>query len=239
MTTVATTTKEEPKYRSIIIDTLNQLMNDHHTKLMKDKERGATYDEWRDFGVELLDMYDWIKSLPNVIPIQVLGYEATGKTVGGSYLNPDETVWLNVDKKPLTFANARKMYPVDNSRKNYALVTGYDDIKNRIKQIGTKSKDPLIVFMLGHIEDYKAKDNKTRQRLKVLGKMATKYNIEGALSHTYYTDVDETKKWNDPSRYRLRTVSQNDTARSPMGMWDSEFIPNNYQLIVNKILADY
>ena len=63
--TEGTVVKEEPKYRSIIIDTLNQLMNDHHTKLMRDKERGATYVEWRDFGVELLDMYDWIKSLPN------------------------------------------------------------------------------------------------------------------------------------------------------------------------------
>ena len=230
---------EEKKYRIIIVDTINQLMNDHHVKLMKDKDRGATYDEWRDFGVELLDLYNFIKSLPNVVPIQILGYEASGKTVGGSFLNPDETVWLNIDKKPLTFAGARSMYPVDNSRKNYSVVTGYDDVKKVITTIAAKAKDPLIIFMLGHVEDFKDKKGNLRQRLKCLGKLATKYNIEGALSHSYYTDIDETKKNTDPARYRLRTVSENDTARSPMGLWKDEFIQNNYQLIVDTILEDY
>jgi hypothetical protein len=225
------------KYRSIIIDTINQLMNDQHIALMEAKNRGATYDEWRDFGVDLLDLYSFIKSLPNTVPIQILGYEGSGKTVGGSFLNPDETYWLNIDKKPLTFANARKMYSVE--KKNYAIPTGYKEVKDAIKAIHSVSKVPLIVFMLGHVEDYKAKGDVTRQRLKVLGKMATKYNIEGALSHTYYTHVDPELKNTDPKRYLLRTVSDNDTARSPMGMWETEFIPNNLQLIVDKVVADF
>lgn len=225
------------RIRNIVIDTINQLMNDQHIALMEAKGRGATYDEWRDFGVDLLDLYNYIKSLPNVVPIQILGYEGSGKTVGTSFLNPEETYYLNIDKKPLTFAGARKMYSVE--KKNYAVVTGYKDVKEAIKQISTIAKQPLIIYMLGHIEDYKTKGDVVRQRLKVLGKMATKYNIEGALSHTYYTHIDEDKKNMDSSRYLLRTVSQNDTARSPMGMWDSEFIPNNLQLITDAVIKDW
>jgi hypothetical protein len=211
-------------------------MNDEHLNLMEQKKRGATYDEWRDFGVNLLGLYDFIKSLPNVIPVQILGYEGSGKTVGGSFLNPEETYWLNVDKKPLSFSGARAKYNID--KKNYAVPTGYKAIEEAIKAIHGKAKTPLIVYMLGHIEDYKGKGIE-RQRLKVLGKMATKYNIEGALSHSYYTVVDESCKPTDPARYKLRTVSINDTARSPMGMWESELIPNNLQLITDAIIKDW
>lgn len=225
------------KYRTVIVDTVNQLMNDQHVALMEAKNRGATYDEWRDFGVDVLDLYHFIKSLPNTIPIQILGYEGTGKTVGGSFLNPEETYWLNIDKKPLTFKGARQMYSAD--KKNYAVPTGYKEVKDAIKAIHSVSKTPLVVFILGHIEDYKAKGDVVRQRLKTLGKLASKYNIEGALSHSYYTHVDEDLKHLDPNRYQLRTVSVNDTARSPMGMWETEFIPNNLQLIVDKVVADF
>jgi hypothetical protein len=226
----------EKKYRVAIIDTINQLMNDLHIKLMEEKGRGATHDEWRDFGVDVLDLYNFIKSLPNTIPVGILGYEGSGKTVGGSFLNPDETYWLNIDKKPLTFIGGKQKYNRD--KKNYKVITGYKECKETLTAIHANSKEPLIVFIMGHIEDYKAK-GVDRQRLKVIGKMATKYNIEGALSHTYYTYVDEEKKHTDPARYQLRTVSVNDTARSPMGMWETEFIPNNLQLIVDAILKDY
>ena len=226
----------EKKYRVAIIDTINQLQADVHLDLMEKKNRGATYDEWRDFGVELLDLYNYIKSLPNTIPVAILGFEGSGKTVGGSFLNPDETYWLNIDKKPLTFIGARQKY--SREKKNYKIITGYKECKETIAAIHANSKDPLIIFMMGHIEDYKSKGT-DRQRLKVLGKMATKYNIEGALSHTYYTHIDEDKKATDPERYKLRTLSMNDTARSPMGMFETEHIPNNLQLIVDAILKDY
>lgn len=225
------------KIRTVVIDTINQLMNDQHIALMEQKNRGANYDEWRDFAVDILDLYSFIKKLPNAVPIQVLGYEGSGKTVGGSFLNPEETVWFNVDKKPLSFVGARKLYNAAN--KNYLEPSSYKEVKDTLKLIHDVSKKPLIVFMLGHVEDYKAKDDKIRQRLKVIGKLANKYNIEGALSHCYYTHVDEDLKHTDPERYKLRTVSVNDTARSPMGMWDSEFIPNNLQAIVDKVVADF
>lgn len=225
------------KFRTVVIDTINQAQNDLYIKLLKDKKRGATFDDWRDFGVEILDLYAFIKSLPNTIPIQILGYEATGKTVGGRFLNPEETAWLNVDKKPLTFVGGRKMY--SREKKNYDEPSSYADIEKALTEIHKASKKPLVVFILGHIEDYKNKDNEMRQRLKILGKMANKHNIEGALSHCYYTHVDDTLKLTDPMRYQLRTIANKDTARSPMGMWESEVIPNNLQLIVDKVVADF
>jgi hypothetical protein len=231
--------KNKQGYRSVIIDTINQIQNDLYIELLKNKGK-ATFDDWKDFGVEILDLYKFIKSLPNTVPVQVLGYEGTGKTVGGSFLDPSETVWLNADKKPLTFFGARQKYPTDNSKKNYKLVTGYDDVKTQLLAISGKSKEPLIVFILGHLEDYKSEGSIIRQRLKVLGKQATKQNIEGALSHTYYTYIDPLLDQMNPERYKLTTVnSGTNTARSPQGYWDSSTIPNNYQLIVDKILADW
>lgn len=229
--------KNEPKYRSIMLDTLNQLMMDKHTELMEAKGRGATYDEWRDFGVDIQSLYTFLKSLSNTVLVQILGKEGTGKTVGGSFLDPDENYWLNIDKKPLTFTKARQMYSTE--KKNYAVVTGYEKVREAVTQIHNKAKSPLIIFVTGHIEDYKDKNGEIASRLKTLGKQATKYNIEGAVAHTYYTYVDRSKKALDPTRYMLSAFENRDTARSPMGMWETEFIPNNLQLIVDKIVADW
>ena len=130
------------------------------------------------------------------------------------------------------------MYPIDNSKKNYKVVSGYDEVKSQLKGINSKSKGHLIVFILGHVEDYKSL-GVDKQRLKVLGKMATKHNIEGSVSHTYYTNIDVTKPLLDPTRYRLSTTNSGfNTARSPQGYWETEFIPNDYQLIIDKILSD-
>lgn len=232
----------EKKYRSIILDTINGLQNKLYVKFLKDVGK-ASYDDWRDYGTEILDLYDFIKSLPDVVLVQVLGYEGTGKTVGGSNLSPDETVWLNADGKPLSFFGARGKYPVDNSKKNYKEIKTYEEAKAQILGVHAKRKGTLIVFVLGHIEDYKATEGGSmRQRLKVLGKMASKLGIEGLnVSHTYYTKIDTSKQdHNDASRYKL-TVSNNgaNTARSPQGYWKTNEIPNNYQTIVDKILEDY
>src|SRR5690606_26887816 len=98
------------------------------------------------------------------------------------------TVWLNTDGKPLSFFGARVKYPVDNSKRNYKELTTYEEVKANIRAIHTKKKGTLIVFVNGHIEDYKSAEGIISQRLLVLGKMATKLGIEGLnVSHTYYT----------------------------------------------------
>lgn len=232
--------REGGTYRSVILDTVNGLMNYQYLQLLKEKGK-AGYDEWRDYGTDLLSLYDYIKSLPDVVVVQILGYEGTGKTVGGSFLNENETVWLNADRKPLSFFGARQKYPVDNSKRNYKEINDYEVAKAQITGIHEKRKGTLIVFILGHIEDYKGELGEMRQRLKILGKMATKLGIEGLnVSHTYYTKIDTTKEHNNPQRYQLTVANSGlNTARSPQGYWDTYIIQNNYQLIVDKILEDY
>jgi hypothetical protein len=226
-------------YRSVILDTVNGLQNRLHLKLLEDDIK-AGFDQWRDYGTEILSLYNFIKTLPDTVIVQVLGYEGTGKTVGGSTLDPSETVWLNTDGKPLSFFGARQKYPVDNSKKNYLEPTTYEKVKANIQAIHAKRKGTLIVFVNGHIEDYKGEDQMMRQRLKVLGKMATKLGIEGLnVSHTYYTKINLGAQFDSPDRYKLTVANSGaNTARSPQGYWKTAEIPNNYQLIVNRILED-
>lgn len=179
--------------------------------------------------------------MPDTVIVQVLGYEGTGKTVGGSFLNPEETAWFNTDGKPLSFFGARSMYPPDNSKLNYKEYSQYEQVKAGLAAIHGKRKGTLIVFVLGHIEDFKGELGETRQRLKVLGKMATKLGIEGLnVSHTYYTKINAILDHNDPNRYQLTVANSGaNTARSPQGYWKEYSIQNNYQTIVDKILEDY
>lgn len=226
----------EKKYQTVIIDTINGLQNNLYIDLLKNKGK-ANFDDWRDFAVDILDLADFLKRIPVDI-VQITGKEGTGKTVGGSFLDPETTVWLNADDKPLSFFGARKAYPEDNSKKNYKVPRTYQDVKDAILQIHSKRISKLIVFMLAHVEDYKGEGDVIYQRMKTLGKMATKFNVDGISVHNYYTFVDPDEK-DETKRYKLRTHSTGtNTGRSPQGYFTEDFIPNNYQIIVDKILAD-
>lgn len=193
---------------------------------------------WKDYGVEILDLFEFIKSLPDTTFILVLGFEGTGKSFGVKYLNPLETMYLNADNKPLTWFGARNNYPVDKSLKNYSVPVSYDNVKSNLTFAHKNRKNHLVVFVNAHIEVFKdAETSAYRHRLKVLGKMATKFNIDGATSHTYYTKVDPTLP-KDEGRFSLLTENSGfNTCRSPEGYWDGP-IPNNYQKIVDRILED-
>ncbi len=232
---------EEKKYRSVVVDTINGLQNSLFQKLMADKKTASMHD-WKDFGLEILDLFEFVKTLPDTVIVLILGYEGTGKTVGASFLNPDETAIFNTDKKPLSFFGARQKYPVDNSKKNYKELSTYESVKAQLTGVHGKKKGTFVVFITGHIEDFKVEDTGVmRQRLKILGRMATKHGVEGLNTiHTYYTKVDGALPQNDPNRYKLLTMNSGlNTARSPQGYWDTYEIPNNYQMIVDKILLDY
>lgn len=217
----------------IVIDTANQIQDNEYLKTSEDTK--AKLDDWKDYGVDILHLQNHLKNEAYRAGgelIDILGREGTGKTVGCRTLDPDTTVILNTDRKPLSFPGAKKNYILG---KNYFIPKTYSEVREFVTaaaDMAIKKKDPLYIFSLWHLEDYK--DNEvTRQRKKVLGRMATKFNINGQVVHTYYTKVKSTASGNE---YILQT--QNDgfnTARSPMGMWDKKEIPNDYKMIIDKI----
>lgn len=229
--------QKKGRFRYVIIDTLNQLMNDKWAKLMSQNLR--TYDQWKDYGIEIYDLINFIKVNMGVEPILVLGMEGTGKTVGGAKLDPNCTYWINADKKPLTFFGARNKYNLKN--RNYFEANDYEGVKKALIGINNNKVEKLIVFLLGHIEIYKSEEDTYRQRLKVLSKVATKLNIEGAVTHCYYTYIDPNKQGNDVTRYKLAVHnSGSNTCRTPQGYFeDSIHIANDYRLIVDKIYEDW
>jgi hypothetical protein len=234
-----TTQTPSGRFECAIIDTINEIISAQVLKTFREKGK-ATFDDWKDYAVEFLDFQNFCKSLPNTIVIPILGREATGKTVGASFLNPQTTAFFNVDGKPLTFLNARKMY--NKESKNYLEAKDYKTLETALKNVhsnscAVKGDKPFVIFLLAHIEDYKDLNGKTAFRMRIPGKMAHKYNIDGAFIHTYYTFIDTSKDLNDPERYQLITGNQGGdiTARSPMGTWDSILIQNNYQLILDRV----
>lgn len=236
---VVTETGVTQHYRTVVVDTINAAQNSLFRKTNRDKS--TTLNEWRDFGWEILDLFDKIKKLDDTLLILILGMEGTGKTVGGKYLDPDTTLWDNADNKPLSFFGARSMYPPDNSKKNYSGADDYDSILTVIKAAHSKRKGTLIVFVLGHVEMYKGSGDLIYERLKVLGKQATKLGIESLNAFaTYYTKVQQGLAATDVNRYKLTTATTGfNTARTPEGYHAEAEIPNNLQAIVDKVLEDF
>lgn len=235
----------EGKYRVIVLDTINALQNNLYKEMMYGKK--GTHDQWKDFGLEIYKLYDDIKSLPDTTLVQVLGLEGTGKTVGTKTLDPVTTQYLNADGKDLSFFGAPNMYTADPTPihqakgipKNLRFPSTYDETMAMIKSIHERRIGTLIVFVLGHLETYTLPEGGNGQRLKVLGKQATKLGIEGLnTNHTYYTKIDALFGVKDPERYKLSTHNTGyNTCRSPEGYWDGDIL-NNYQLIVDRILED-
>lgn len=250
------------KYNAVIVDTLTQAINDTYVEYQHEVGKPG-FDMWRDYGIEPLWLYQYIRGLKGAVIVQVLGTEGTGKTVGAGFLDPSKTMYLNVDRKPLTFAEPEDKYPNDvpqgraNSLGNYkeplpeknpqtgkvevwtvirnAIQYAYD---NRIVNLDPK-KDKFVIFITAHTEIYKGTNGEERERMKVLGKMATKLNIEGSLIYCFYTKVDPTAPTR-AEKYKLTMHNSGfNTARSPMGKFDDvDFISNNYQVILDKIIGN-
>ncbi len=232
--------KTDRKYLAVIVDTINALQNDAYVSHMKD-QGNPSFNKWRDFGAEILDFYNFLKE-HNCDIVQILGREGSGKTVGAWTLDPDKTLYLNADNKELTFPEGYQLYNTE--KKNLKIPKTYQDIKDYIKlildngKLHPDAKGRLTVFVLAHIEEYKDAKEQGRERLRVLGNMATKLNIEGSVVHSYYTWVDPDMSKKDEDRYKLLTRNTGyNTGRSPMKMWEEDKIPNDFKLILDKMLS--
>lgn len=240
-------------YNAVVVDTLTQVMTD--TYVEHEKEVGlSAREDWRNYGIELMYLYQFIRGLEGAVIVQVLGQEGTGKSAGARTLDPNTTMYLNQDKKPLTFDPDGEMYPNDapqgksNSKANYkecipaknsaGKVEVWTPIRNAIQYAYDRKKpdEKFVVFVIGHVDVYEGTDGLKRERLRVLGKAANKLNIEGSIVYTFYSKVDPTAA-SRVDRYKLTMHNSGfNTARVPMGKFDDvEEIPNNLQLIIDRI----
>lgn len=97
------------------------------------------------------------------------------------------------------------------------------------------TRKDLLVFFLYHPEtDEKSGDKK----IKTAGKAVDQYiTIDGLFTVNLYTDI--AVEGNKPS-YRFRTNSfGNDTCKSPAGMFEDLYIPNDLGLVRDKYLEYY
>lgn len=108
------------------------------------------------------------------------------------------------------------------------------DVYNICNKIPDLRKD-LFVFILSHVEQgYNALDEKVI-KIRTIGKLLDeKVNIESMFTVVLLTNVKENPKENQLN-YTFITNNGN-PAKSPMGMFDTKEIPNDYQFVIDKVL---
>ena len=236
--------KAQYNIKSIVVDTVNAIQNVQHAEILEKKGK-AQHDDWTDYGVDLYLFIERLKDLGFEL-VLILGKEGSGKSFGIKGLTPGEYIWFNADKKNPTFARPEHHLELYGTKVNpgplMRIPTKYsqiiDDVKAMKKGIETpnfdiKLSNNPIAFLIGHTEEYRNSEGGTNQRLRVLGRMATKMHVEGSSEYTLVAGVNIVN--NRPVGY-LRTASDgNDTCRTPEGAFDNIRIPNDFSLIVSAI----
>lgn len=255
--------------KSVVLDTINIIQNREliakYVKSGKPKQ-----DDWNDYGVDISNFIMQLKAEGFTI-VLVLGEEARGKSYGIKKLTPKTYLWFNADSKNPTFRyNEKKpeeaVMKVD-FEKWYGSVNApgalmrtmnpknpmsYDSILEQLKVIknGVKTAsltvklDPNpIMFILGHLHTEKTANGTSVQKLRIIGKSATKYQIEGLADMLLLAEVD-VENGKPVRRFRTQSFGY-DNARCPEGMFEDEngnelvYIPNDYQLVVDAIDSYY
>lgn len=222
--------EERKLIRSICVDTLTGIQNEEY---MRDRKKPG-HDKWKDYGQ---DIYTFIGDLQKLgfELILILGEPGTGKSSGMRTLEPDTNIWYNADNKNPVWIGGKEEYGKKNTpNRKHQIPTTYKEVIDHIK-IGLEHngfEEERFAFLTGHIETYKS-GNETMQRLKVLGNMATKMQLEGKLESVFYSSVE---KSSEGISYILETQNNGfNTARSPQGVFEGK-IENDYGLILTKLM---
>jgi hypothetical protein len=219
------------KIRTVCIDTLTAIQNEEYMT----SSRKPGHDQWADFGKGVWELISAIQDRGFTI-ILVLGEPGTGKSSGMRTLPKDTNIWINADNKNPVWVGGKEEYGKKFApRKPYHIVPKtYADVINHIDLGLSKNmfEEERFCILTGHTEDYKS-GNEYKKRLKLLGKVATKFQLEGRLETVLYSQV---VKEGGEIKYLLET--QNDgynTARSPMGAFEP-LIENDYNHIVETLI---
>ena len=98
-----------------------------------------------------------------------------------------------------------------------------------------KLRDNLHVFFLTHVEDSVDSDGHRKQKAKTIGKMVDeKLTLEGLFSIVLHAKIIKTK--DGELQYVFQTNGDGtSTCKSPLGMFDDQYIPNDLQLVIESI----
>ena len=224
---------ERKLVKSICMDTLTAIQSN---EFMSDKRKPG-HDQWKDYGQSIYDFISAIQARGFEI-ILILGEPGTGKSSGMRTLEPDTNIWYNADNKNPVWEGGREEYGKKTSprRPFHIIPTDYKDVLEHVDlglSRGMFAQD-RYAFITGHTETYKVGID-TKERLKVLGKLATKMQLEGKMETVLYSRVE--MESGRPT-YILETQNNGfNTARSPQGLFDGK-IPNDYQMIL-EALSNY
>lgn len=193
--------------------------------------------------------------------VMIYGQSGTGKSTSIRNFPADKVAVINVSGKPLPFRNTTgiKTYNTDDygkianaiqktDRKSIiiddatylmvgefmrsAKITGYQKYTdmaynfNALLDIAARLPDDVIVYFLGHSDT--ADDG--REHFKTIGKMLDNYvTVEGKFTVVLKTVV------RDGQYYFSTRNSGYDTVKSPMGMFESDLIPNDLKAVDDAI----
>ena len=216
--------------KTICIDTLTAIQNED---FMRDKKKPG-HDQWKDYGQDIYTFMSDIQQLGFEI-ILILGEPGTGKSSGMRTLAPNTNIWYNADNKNPVWEGGKAEYGKKAAPRSpyHVIPTDYAGIINHIK--GGISKgllaDERYAFITGHTETYKV-GNDTKERLKILGKLGTKMQLEGKMETVLYSRVEMV---GGNPKYILETQNNGfNTARSPQNLLEGK-IDNDYQMIIDKL----
>ena len=220
------------KVRTICVDTLTGIQNE----LWMTDSKKASHDKWADMGKGIWQLISDLQDRGFEI-ILILGSPGTGKSTGMRTLPHDTNIWFNADNKNPVWEGGKEEYGKKlNPRLPFHLIPkSYKDIIDHIDLGLSKGmfEDERYAILTGHTEDYKS-GNENFKRLKVLGNLATKMQLEGRLETVLYSNV---RRDGNKTEYVLETENDGlNTARSPMGLFEP-VIDNDYHAVISKLLA--
>lgn len=189
------------------------------------------------------------------ILVMIYGQSGTGKSTSLRNFDPNEIAVINVSGKPLPFRTKMQTYNTDDYNKimgamqkterksividdatylmvgefmRNAKVVGYQKYTdmaysfNQLLEFASKLPDDRIVYFIGHSEQ--ADDG--REHFKTIGKMLDNYvTVEGKFTIVLKTVVQDGK-------YFFATHNNGqDTVKSPMGLFENDFIENDLKMV--------
>lgn len=205
-------------------------------KSLRDNKNYYNFRSGADYGKGVWQLISDLQTLGFEI-ILILGEPGTGKSSGMRTLPSKSNIWFNADNKNPVWVGGKEEYgkKVNPKAPYHVIPKTYKDITDHIRGGIERGmfEDERYAILTGHTEDYKTA-NETKRRLKVIGSLATKMQLEGRLETVLYSDV---RKDGESVEYVL--ITENDgynTARSPMDLFEP-IIPNDYNFVIEKLLT--